>query len=165
MTAKILVTYATRAGSTTEVAAAIGEAVAVDGAAVDVLPVSEVESLVDYEAVVIGSPIHGGKWLMAALDFVDDHRDALLQLPVAIFATCLRLRDDTEEMRQSVAGTVEGVRVLLQPVSMGLFAGAMDYGKLSAIMRLQVQTKGLPEGDWRDWETIRAWGAALRKAF
>jgi menaquinone-dependent protoporphyrinogen oxidase len=56
---------------------------------------------------------------------------------------------------------IQPVYIAVKPVSVGLFAGCMDYGKLSAIMRLQVQTKGLPEGDFRDWDAIRTWAARL----
>src|SRR4030066_566370 len=56
----ILVPYATRAGSTAEVADAIGKNLAQNGAVVDVSAVKKVQSLNGYQAVVLGSAIRRG---------------------------------------------------------------------------------------------------------
>ncbi len=55
MSNKILVTYASRAGSTQGVAEAIGKSLADGGAAVDVRPMRDVQDLTPYRAVVAGS--------------------------------------------------------------------------------------------------------------
>ena len=110
---------------------------------------------------MIGSPIHSGKWLGEAVQFVERYHAALTQIPVACFTVSLRMRFDSPEMRQSVATTMAWLSVRLKPVSLGMFAGVMDYRKLSSIMRLQVQTKGLPEGDFRNWEAIRQWATEV----
>ncbi len=162
MEKRVLVTYATYAGSTVEVAAAIGEVLAETGIPVDVLPVTDITAMDDYRMVVVGSPIHSGEWLPAAMDFVKAHNIALRAMPVAYFTLALRLRDNKEETRQSIMTILNPIRVLAQSVSVGLFAGKMDYSKLSPIMRLVIQTKGLPEGDFRDWDAIRSWANRLK---
>lgn len=164
MAKRVLIAYASYAGSTAEVAGAIGEALAVDGTAVDVVPVGDVTDLAGYGAVVLGSPIHSGEWLPEAVAFAKAHRAALGARPLAAFTLALRLRDGTGETRQSVEAILRRTLAPLKPVSLGLFAGVMDYGKLSAIKRLQVQSKRLPEGDFRDWDAIRAWAAELSRA-
>ena len=63
---RILVTYAAMAGSTVEVAQAVGEEIAKSGAQVDVLQVSEIGSLEAYDGVVVGGPMIMG-WHRAAL--------------------------------------------------------------------------------------------------
>lgn len=160
---RVLVTYATHTGSTAEVASVIADVLASEGTAVDVRPAGSVEGIAGYQAVVVGSPLHSGQWLPEAVSFVNTHRTALCRIPVAFFILCM-LPHDTAEDRRAKAAAVDTLRVMLKPVALGVFAGAMDYGKLSAIQRLQVQTKGLPEGDFRDWEAIRAWAAGLRPA-
>src|SRR5512138_2704511 len=55
MSKKILVTYASKCGSTGEVASAIGKTLAQSGAHVDVLPLKKVTDLSDYQAVFVGS--------------------------------------------------------------------------------------------------------------
>jgi menaquinone-dependent protoporphyrinogen oxidase len=158
---KILVTYASNAGSTEEVANRIGEMLVQTGATVDVLPVDAVDTLTSYQAVVIGSPIHSGKWLPDALTFVQAHQATLKQLPVALFVLGLRLRDESADNQRTATEVIARVIYELKPVSVGLFAGVMDYSKLSALVRLQAQTKGLPEGDYRKWAVIEQWAGEL----
>jgi menaquinone-dependent protoporphyrinogen oxidase len=78
MTNRILVTYATRAGSTVEVAAAIGETLRGSGFSVDVKPVKEKPSVEGYQAVVVGSAIRLGSWLPEAVNFVKNNQDRVL---------------------------------------------------------------------------------------
>ena len=155
---KILVAYATKAGSTAEVAAEIGRVVeSKSGCKVDVHPVGKLNGVDGYDAVIIGSGIRTGKWLPEATKFVERHRDALSRVPVAYFVVCLTLKDDTEENRSTVAAYLDPVREVVQPVEVGLFAGAMDYSKLPFILRLMMKAMKAPQGDFRDWEAIRAW--------
>jgi len=158
---KILVAYASRAGSTGEVAEAIGQVLCEAGAAVDVRLAKEVTDLSPYRAVVVGSGIRVGKWLPEAVEFVERHREALSRMPVAYFLVCLTLKEDTEENRRTVAAYLDPVRDLVQPVDVGLFAGVMDYNKLPFIFRLMMKAMKSPEGDFRNWETIRAWAGQV----
>jgi menaquinone-dependent protoporphyrinogen oxidase len=57
MNDRILVTYASRGGSTAGVAETIGRTLAESGAQVDVLPMQAVKDLTPYQAVVAGSAI------------------------------------------------------------------------------------------------------------
>ncbi len=160
---KILIAYATKAGSTAEVAAEIGRVVeSKGGCEVDVHPVDKLKGVDGYDAAIIGSAIRVGKWLPEAMKFVEKHRDALGQIPVALFTVCLTLSEDTEENRREVAAYLDPVCEVVQPVDIGLFAGLMDYSKLSFLLRLMVKKMGSPEGDFRDWEAIRAWAGQVR---
>lgn len=163
MTEKLLVTYASYAGSTAEVAQRIGEILAQGGAKVDVLPATKVTDIDAYTGVVIGSPIHSGQLLPGMNDFVKQHNAALQHKQVAYFALALRVRDGLEDTRKSIEAILDPLRVHVKPVAVGVFAGKLAYNTLGAILRLQVQTKGLPEGDFRDWEAITAWATALRE--
>jgi len=160
---KILVAYATKAGSTAEVAAEIGRVIeSQNGHKVDVCPVGKLNGVNGYDAVIIGSAIRVGKWLPEAMKLVERHRDALSQIPVACFTVCLTLSEDTEENRREVAAYLAPVYEIVQPVDVGLFAGVMDYSKLPFILRLMMKKMKSPEGDFRDWEVIRAWPACAR---
>jgi len=159
---KILVTYATKAGSTAEVAAEIGRVIeSKGGCQVDVCPVGKLNGVDGYDAVVIGSAIRAGKWLPEATKFVEKHRDALGRVPVALFTVCLTLKDDTEENRRTVAAYLDPVRQVVQPVEVGLFAGVMDYSKLPFILRLLMKAMKSPQGDFRDWEAITSWATDI----
>jgi len=161
MSEKILVAYASKCGSTSEVAEAIGQTLCDAGAAVDVRLAKDVTDVSEYRAVVVGSAIRAGQWLSAATKFVETHRDALSRVPVAYFAVCLTLQEDTEEKRREVAAYLAPVREMVQPVDEGLFAGAMNYSKLALPIRLMMKVMKSPEGDFRDWDSIRAWAAGL----
>jgi len=160
---KILIAYATKAGSTSEVAAEIGRVVESKGdCKVDVYPVGELKEVGGYDAVIIGSAIRVGKWLPEAIEFVEKHRDALSQVPVAFFIVCLTLKEDTQENRRTVAAYLDPVREMVQSVDVGLFAGVMDYAKLPFTFRLMMKAMKSPEGDFRDWAAIRAWADQVR---
>ena len=163
---KILVVYASKCGSTGEVAEAIGQALCEAGAAVDVRLVENVTDVSAYRAVIVGSAIRMGRWLPEAVQFVETHRETLSQMPVAYFLGCMTLakEGDAEENRRAVAAYLDPVREIVQPVDVGLFAGAMDYARLPFLFRLMMKAMGTPEGDFRDWEAIRAWAADLRPA-
>ena len=168
MTNRILVTYATCTGSTVGVAEAIGKSLSEGGAQVDVLPMQAVREVTSYQAVVAGSAIHGNKWLPEAMQFVQAHQAELKCKPCAIFLVCMTLAmRNGENYRPFVAEYMAPVRALVQPVSQGLFAGALDIRKVPSAgdrfkFRLSVLFGIWKEGDQRDWEAIRIWAESLR---
>lgn len=162
--APVLVTYATRAGSTGEVARAIGDALCEEGLTVDVRPVGEVADLSGYGAVVLGSPAYAGNWMGEATAFLEAHGGALAGLPVAYFTVCLTLKDDTPENRETVAAYLDPIYEAfpsIEPVDVGLFAGEVDTKKLPLHFRLMMKVMKVENGDHRDWDAIAAWGKGL----
>jgi menaquinone-dependent protoporphyrinogen oxidase len=158
---KILVAYATRAGSTSEVAETIGQMLNGSGATVDVCPIKKLEGLQGYDAVVVGSAIRMGQWLPEAVQFVKTHQATLSTIPTAYFLVSGFLREDTLEMRDKVRAFLDPLRQILEPESIGLFAGKMDYSKLSWLDRTVAKAVKSVEGDWRNWDAIRAWAKEL----
>lgn len=167
MSNKILVTCASRSGSTAGVAEAIGRTLVEQGATVEILPMKEVKDLAAYQAVVAGSAINGGEWLPEALQFVQAHQAELRSKPFASFLVCMTLSmKNGEQYRSHVATWMNPVRALVKPVSEGLFAGALDISKIPSFsdrlkFRLSVLFGAWKEGDHRDWNAIRTWAAAL----
>ena len=165
---RVLVAYASRTGSTAEVAEAIGKTLAESGLAVDVRDMKSVTDLTPYRAVVAGSAINGAKWLPEAMNFLRVHRSALAARPFAAFLVCITLgRSDADKMRSAVSEWMAPVRSLVTPVSEGLFAGRLDLGSasfsLSTLMfRAAVAFGALPQGDHRDWNAVRAWAQSTR---
>ena len=164
---RILVTYASRSGSTAGVAEAIGKSLADRGAQVDVLPMQEVTDLNAYRAVVAGSAIQGSAWLPEAMQFMRTHRAALNQKPFAAFMVCITLSmADADKYRESLRDWLASVRALAQPISEGYFAGALDFKKMpltfnTLMMRLPVLFGLWKRGDHRDWDAIQAWAESL----
>ncbi len=158
---KILVAYASRAGATSGVAEEIGKTLCADGVKVDVRLAKDVQDVSEYQAVVIGSAIYMGQWMKEAVQFVEKFQTELNQKPTAYFLTCTTLMNDTEENRKTVSAYLDPVRQIVQPVEAGLFAGALNMKKLPLLYRLISKGMKAPEGDWRNWDAIRAWGKGL----
>ncbi len=168
MPPKILVTYASRTGSTAEIAQTIGKTLAESGAQVDVRAMQEVHNLAPYSAVVAGSAIRKSKWLPEAAQFIETHRAELAQKKFAEFTVCITLAmSNTEQYRTAVAKWVAPVRALVRPMSEGFFAGLLDFSKLpinldTLQLRLAVALRIFPRDDRRDWNAIRAWAESIR---
>jgi menaquinone-dependent protoporphyrinogen oxidase len=138
------------------------------GASADIRLVANVKDLSPYHAVIVGSAIRRGKWLPEAVDFVRDNQDILGRLPVAYFAVCLTMKDDTPENRSRVMAYLDPVRKEAQkvnPIAVGLFPGALNFDKLSFVDRMYFQAKGVPEGDYRDWSAVKGWSSAVAGMF
>jgi menaquinone-dependent protoporphyrinogen oxidase len=86
MSTSILVAYATRYGSTQEVAEAIAATLRERGLEVDLQPARDVHTLERYHAIVLGAPIYLSHWQKDARRFLARHRATLTARPVAIFA-------------------------------------------------------------------------------
>jgi menaquinone-dependent protoporphyrinogen oxidase len=167
MNNKVLITYASRTGSTAEIAEAIGKTLAQNGAQVDLLPMQDVKDLSLYSAVVLGSAIRKAKWLPEAMRFIQDHRAELARKQVATFTVCITLAiSNGDQYRQAVAGWIAPVRAQVKPVSEGLFAGRLDFTKLplsfdTLKLRLVVALGIFPKDDRRDWKAISTWADSL----
>ena len=163
MLQKILVTYATRTGSTTGVAEAIAKTLREHGAQVDVIPMRKVTDVISYQAVVAGSAIQNRQWLPEAVQFVKTHQTTLNQKPFAMFAVCMTLAmKNGESYRPQISEWLAPVRRLGRPVSEGIFSGALDISKIPSFgdrlkFRLSVAFGVWSEGDHRDWNAIREW--------
>jgi menaquinone-dependent protoporphyrinogen oxidase len=168
MSDRILVTYASRTGSTIGVAQAIAAVLTENGMQVDVIPMPDVKELAPYKAVVAGSAIQGGKWLPEAMLFLQTHRAELNKRPFAAFLVCMTLAIQNGKYRDSASLLLQPVRSLVKTRSEGLFAGALDISKIPSFsdrikFRLSVLFGVWGEGDQRDWNAIRSWAATLPK--
>lgn len=174
MSTKILVTYASRSGSTVGVAQTIARTLVEQGIPVEVLPMKEVHDLTPYGAVVAGSAIQSHLWLPEAMEFIRTHQAQLQQKPFAAFLVCMALAMNTtpsQQQKQAEIGTwLAPVRALVTPISEGLFAGELNISRLPSFSerlqcRLSVLLGEWKEGDYRDWDAIRAWAQALAPHF
>jgi len=170
MDQKILVAYASKCGSTGEVAQAVAEVLCAAGASVDTRRVGEVKDLKGYQAVVLGSALRMQKVLPEAGQFARRFGKQLGQLPTAYFTVGIGMRTDTPENRKASETALQPLLSVRQPVSMGMFAGKVDYSKLEPLMKMMLSFDKDPnsemrEGDWRDWDAIRAWAQELALKF
>jgi len=156
MNNRVLIAYATYAGSTVEVAAAIGEALGTRGFSVDVKPIQEKPLVDDYQVVLIGSAVHHGNWLPEAIDFVKANQLALQRVPVALFCVHIQNQGNDETSRQKRLAYLNEVRPLLQPVDEGFFASRFNR-RGAALLLPGWLARLVPNIDLRNWESIRTW--------
>ena len=178
---KILVIYATWAGATHEIADEIARQMKTNlsGMDFDVLPVKDVTSIADYQGVVIGTSIHASQPMRAVNQFIKKHHADLAALPVAVFVVCANMWEDTPKSRvettQWINKTLDKYPEI-QPVSLGLFAGAVitagdDFNNLNILFRKTIESmrdnlqKQYGKTDFRDWDAIRAWADKVGQAF
>jgi menaquinone-dependent protoporphyrinogen oxidase len=158
---RLLVTYATRAGSTVEIAQVIGETLGQRGFSVDVRPVYERPVLDGYKAVLIGSAVRMGSWVAEAVEYVKNNQTALNRLPVALFSVHMNNTGDDPESMANRKAYLDAVRPLLNPVDAAFFAGKIDLSRLSFIDRQISQSMGALDEDRRDWDRIRTWASRV----
>lgn len=160
MTDSILVAYATRFGSTEEVAETIAATLSEQGLVVTIQPMAEVHSLAEYDAVVLGSAVNYAKWLPIAADFVREQQDALDEVPVALFTVHIRNITDDAESRRNRLAYLDEIRPYVQPVSEGFFAGRFNrHAAVELIPRWLAFI--VPTFDFRKWDKIRTWAKNL----
>ena len=186
-----MIAYTTNAGSTADVAKAIGEELTKSEAQVDVRRLEEVSSLEGYEAAVVGGPMILG-WHRAAQKFVKAHQAELSRIPVAYFFTAMRLTQTGEESigetrifidprlakapkqagklsySERYASPGNYLRPALKaapqvkPVMAGFFGGDLELAKLNYLQIFFVMVVVRAQlGDYRNWEAIRGWAGSL----
>lgn len=159
MDKKFLVAYGTAAGSTAEVAEAIGEEMRKAGGQVDVIAVENVKDLSEYDGIVIGSAVRAFHLIPQTRKFLRKFRKQLKQVPLAYFLVCMTMAEETPENIQKATDFAKPMFDLKEPVSLGLFGGCMDPEKLTGMWAKMM--KNQPHEDKRDWDKIRAWGGEL----
>jgi menaquinone-dependent protoporphyrinogen oxidase len=140
---RILIAYATKHGSTHEVAETIAGRLAEAGVETHTLPADRVDSLDAYDAVVLGAPLYMGRWHGDARRFLHRHRKALATLPLAVFALG-PVKDEADEWERSRRQLYDA-----------LFGGAI------VPETLHFPFSRIPAGDLRDQDAIEEWAARL----
>jgi len=161
MNKSILIAYATRAGSTAEIAAALGETLAERGFSVEVKPVKKVSSLDGYQAVILGSAIRMGNWLPEMVKFIQSNQSVLNGLPTALFTVHMLNAGDDEASQVARAAYTAPIRALLPDAPEVFFTGLMDFSRLSFLDRFIASLVKAVESDQRDWNAIRRWAETV----
>jgi menaquinone-dependent protoporphyrinogen oxidase len=156
----VLVTYATRNGSTEEVARAVGETMRHDGLPVEIKPVKDVQALKPREAVVLCVPLYMGRLHRDARQFLSENRDALTKIPVALFVLgpVQNVEKDWKGAQQQLAKELAKLP-WLSPVAQHIVGGKFDPAKLGFPFNFIM--KKMPMSDVRDWTAIREFASQL----
>lgn len=162
MASRVLIAYATRAGSTMEIAQSIGRSFMDAGYATDTLEVKKVRSLEQYDAVILGTAVHTGMLMPEMVRFVRKNKMVLRRMSVAAFAVCLSMKKQTPGHHAAAKEFLDPVRREISLISEGCFAGVMDYSRVGFVARFIVKNMvQTPEGDFREWDAINGWARDL----
>ena len=162
MASLILVGYATRYGSTQEVAETVAATLCECGLEVDIQPIRKVGTLEKYSGIVLGAPLFMFHWHKDALGFLTRHRRELMEQPVAVFVLgpVHDPHDEKEwEASQSQLDNEIAKYPWFEPIALEMFGGKYDPAKLG--FPLNMMTGKEPASDIRDWVAIHNWSRNL----
>ena len=148
---RVLVAYASKNGSTAEVARSIGVTLSDAGHHVDVRDAAVATDVDCYDAVILGGSLYMGRWHADARSFLRRHRAALETRALSVFALGpVTLEEDkVAGSRKQLDKALEQLGVAPQLVT--IFGGAVDPAKLHFPFSRMTET------DARDWVAIEAW--------
>ena len=154
---KVLVAVATRHGSTEEIAALIARVLRLRGMDTVELPAADVEDMSEYDAVVLGSAVYAGHWLAPATSLVSRFQAQLAEVPVWLFSSGPVGFPLTPAKAEDMTGVVSAIGA----IEHRLFAGKPDKSDLGRLERAMVRLVRAPEGDYRDFNEVSHWAAAI----
>jgi menaquinone-dependent protoporphyrinogen oxidase len=160
MNRPVLVTYASKHGSTAEVAEVVSAALCEQDIEVDVRRAEEVEELDRYGGVVLGGALYMGRLHRDARRFLHCHRQTLAHLPFAVFAMGPRTLEpkDVASSRAQLDHALGRVPEIM-PFSVAVFGGVVDPHELD------FPFNRVPASDARDWDAIHAWATEVGAVF
>ena len=157
MSQTVLVVYASKHGTTREVAESVASTLTSHGFDVELQAADAVATLDGVDAVVLGGGLYMARLHADARRFLARHRERLAEMPLAVFAMGpgSTSEKDIAASRKQLDHALAKVSEL-QPVEIAIFGGALDPTKL------HFPFNRMPACDARDWDAIEAW--ALRVA-
>ena len=162
---RVLVTAATKNGSTAEIARAIGSALTDRGVQAVVVPPDEVQDIAQYDAVVLGSAVYSGHWMPAATALVTRCSDAWVDRPVWLFSSGPIGNPDRSLTRKMGADPADlpKIRAITGAREHRMFPGKLTKKDVGFVQRIGLTLFGM-QGDFRDWEAIHTWSARIADA-
>ena len=181
---KILIVYGTRYGATSSTSEVIANALKQEGFEVRIVDAKKekVQSINEYNLIIVGSGIQMGKWTNEAEDFIKKHQKELSQKKVAFFVSCggaHPLSEGEKRTQEYDNGKhkyleYKATEFNLKPISLGYFGGCYNFDKMPwffkktlASIKPKLESAGYKESnngyDLRDINEIRNWAKELAK--
>lgn len=156
---KVLVAYASKHGSTAEIAAAVADEIRRHGVDADCLKAGDVHDVADYDGVVVGSAVYMKRWQGAARHLLHRHRGELAERPLWIFSSGPVGEDADPSWSEPGA-------VVKQAEKLGVrdhvvFGGSLPDEPEGFVQRAMVRDTPEELRDLRDFDQIRAWAAGI----
>jgi menaquinone-dependent protoporphyrinogen oxidase len=157
---KVLVTAASKHGSTAAMAEAIASELTAAGIDTDVVAADKVGSVAAYDAVVIGSGIYVGKWLDSARGLIEREAVTLATRPVWLFSSGPVGDPPVPATDPDVAALIEATGAREHRV----IPGKLDRSQLGFGEKAVTKLVRAAEGDFRPWPEIRSWAGEIARA-
>jgi menaquinone-dependent protoporphyrinogen oxidase len=160
----VLVAYATKYGSTRELAETIASTLVECGVDAVARPAAEVRSLDGYSAVVLGTALYFFMWRGEAHRFLRRNRKELSAMPVALFG--LGPIEDTPQQFEGARehlGKGLAKHAWLSPVSTAVFGGRLDPEHLR-FPDNNPAMRAMGAVDLRDFDAVSNWARSLVEA-
>lgn len=159
---KVLVAYASKRGSTAEIAEAVAKTLGEAGLDVDCVESHDVSDVSPYDAVVLGSAVYMKRWRGDARRFLRRHSKQLAELPLWVFSSGPVGDPDAPENPDwseppKIVKAVEGLGARDHVV----FGGRLPSDPQGVIEKAMVTGVPVEFRDRRDWDEIRAWAAGI----
>jgi menaquinone-dependent protoporphyrinogen oxidase len=171
MHAPILVAYSTRAGSTADVALEIANILREAHLSVDVARMSELTTLGQYSAAVLGAPLYIGQMPGELHRFLSRFRVQLAPLPQWFFVLG-PIEGKPAEFSKAGEQADKQLKKYewFRPLEVKILGGRFDVNHLPFPYSLArhlpaFPAKDIPAMDVRDWKDIRAWASAIADRF
>lgn len=166
---KVLIGYASMHGSTAEVAHFMGQIFRERGVETAILAVDKVESVKEYDAFLIGSPIYAGMWLTEMSRFLDQFGADMAGKPVYFWITCIRILEPDGHQHALDNYLHRPTLEKIGARDVGVFAGKLRFETIDWNERWTLSARydgkelpGSRNDDFRDWNAIRAWTTQVR---
>ena len=154
---RVLVGYATRAGSTAEVAGIIADELRARGCDVDVRDLRDAPDPAGFGLYVLGSAIQTMAWLPEALDWLRKHGQQVGR--AALFNVSITAVDPTK--KDVALGHNKAASELVEASAQAAFAGRYAPKKVGFFKRLLLRVLAKKPADHVDPPAIRAWARGL----
>lgn len=167
---KLLIAYHSKTGSTKEVSEKIALALTESNFNVVVLPMTEVGSLEGYDAVIIGAPINGFRWVPEADQFIGRFKEELMKKPVFTFCLSYLSHYPRPFFRNMIRNNYEKSNAGLSPKKTAVFGGiSMNGAGFPTLVRWVFGVPSTIPADTREWPQIVKWandlGTELKDGF
>lgn len=162
---KVLVTYASKFGATAEIAEKIHEILIEKGMDADIQPVNTVQTLDDYQSVVLGSAVYYGRWKKEAVRFLTKFEKVLKDKETWFFSSGPLGEGDPVELLEgwTFPPLQQEVADRIQPNGVQVFHGVLEEDNRNFFEKWILKKMASPTGDFRDWDLISTWADSIAR--
>lgn len=159
---KVLVAYASKRGSTAEIAAAVADKLRETGLEVECRESGDVDDVAPFDAIVLGSAVYMKRWRGDAKHFLRKHSGQLSQRPFWVFSSGPVGDPDQPEKPE----WMEPPKIVKAVENLGardhvIFGGRLPAEPHGPIEKAMVTGVPVEFRDRRDWDQIRAWATEI----